>query len=87
VSNGALLKAAEAAGFGLLLSTDQDIRYQQGLRERKITIVVLSGCTKWSRVRPHFGRIAAEVNVSMPGSSADVYIPFDLSPTSPPQRV
>jgi hypothetical protein len=29
LSNGALLKAAEEAGFALLLSTDNNIRYQQ----------------------------------------------------------
>jgi hypothetical protein len=29
LSNGALLKAAEAAGIDLLLTTDQRIRYQQ----------------------------------------------------------
>jgi hypothetical protein len=29
LSNGDLLKAAEDAGFGLLLTTDQRIRYQQ----------------------------------------------------------
>ena len=28
LSNGALLKAAEEAGFDLLLSTDKNIRYQ-----------------------------------------------------------
>jgi hypothetical protein len=31
LSNGALLKAAEEAGFDLLLTTDRRIRYQQNL--------------------------------------------------------
>ena len=31
LSNGALLNAAEAAGFELLLTTDRRIRYQQNL--------------------------------------------------------
>ncbi len=30
--NGALLKAAEEAGFDLLLSTDKNIQYQQNLK-------------------------------------------------------
>ena len=78
LSNGALLKAAEEAGFALLLSTDNNIRYQQNLTNRKISIVVLSGCTKWSRVRLHFERIAATVNSVTPGSYAAVEIPFEL---------
>ena len=32
LSNGALLSAAEEAGFDLLLTTDRRIRYQQNLR-------------------------------------------------------
>jgi hypothetical protein len=83
LSNGALLKAAEEAGFDLLLSTDQNIRYQQDLTDRKIAVIILSGCTKWSRVRMHFERIAAAVNAAIPGSYAEVYIPFELNPTSP----
>jgi hypothetical protein len=41
ISNGELLKAAEAAGFDLLLTTDKRIRYQQNLIGRKIALVVL----------------------------------------------
>jgi hypothetical protein len=32
LSNGALLNAAEEAGFDLLLSTDKNIQYQQKLK-------------------------------------------------------
>src|SRR5271165_2386842 len=35
ISNGELLKAAEAAGFELLPTTDKRIRYQQNLTRRK----------------------------------------------------
>ena len=84
LSNGALLKAAEEAGFTLLLSTDNNIRYQQNLTDRKISIIVLSGCTKWSRVRLHFESIAAAVNSVTAGSYAEVYIAFAVNPTSPP---
>jgi hypothetical protein len=80
LSNGALLKAAEEAGFDLLLTTDRRIQYQQNLAGRKIAIVVLTGTTKWSRVRLHFERIAAVVSGAMPGSYAEVEIPFNLPP-------
>ena len=42
LSNGALLNAAEAAGFELLLTTDRRIRHQQNLRVRRIALVVLT---------------------------------------------
>ena len=41
LSNGDLLKAAENKGYQILVTTDQNLRYQQNLSERKITIVVL----------------------------------------------
>jgi hypothetical protein len=76
LSNGDLLKAAEEAGFQLLLTTDQRIRYQQNLSGRKIAILVLSGTTKWPRVKPHCDRIAHSVEAATPGSYAEVFIPF-----------
>lgn len=39
--NGELLDAAEAAGFDVLLTTDRNIRHQQNLTGRKISIVAL----------------------------------------------
>ncbi len=39
LSNGALLDAAEEAGFELVLTTDRRIRYQQNLRVRRIALV------------------------------------------------
>jgi len=77
LTNGALLNAAEAAAVDLLLATDQGIRYQQNLSGRKIAIVVLTGTTKWPRVRLQQDRIAAVVNAVKPGSYFEVAIPFD----------
>ena len=74
-SNGALLKLAEDAGFNLLLTTDKNVRYQQNLAERKISIVVL-GSSPWWLVRQHLGGIVAAVNAAAPGSYAEVEIPF-----------
>jgi hypothetical protein len=76
LNNGDLLQAAEEAAFDLFLTTDQRIRYQQNLTGRKIAILVLSGTTKWSRVRLHCERIAAAVNAAKPGGYAEVFIPF-----------
>jgi predicted nuclease of predicted toxin-antitoxin system len=40
LENGALLKAAES-GFDILVTSDQNIRYQQNLTGRKLALVVL----------------------------------------------
>ena len=75
ISNGELLKVAEAAGFDLLLTTDKRIRYQQNLTGRKIAIVVLGNST-WRVVRLYLDRIALAVTEATPGSYAEVEIPF-----------
>jgi hypothetical protein len=77
LSNGALLVAAEQAGFELLLTTDGRIKYQQNLHSRQIALVVLTGSTKWSQVRQQGDRIAAAVASAAPGSYAEVEIPFE----------
>ena len=76
LSNGALLNAAEEAELDLLVTTDRRIRYQQNLAGRKIALVVLTGSTRWSRVRLHLEPIAGVVNAATPGSYSEVEIPF-----------
>jgi hypothetical protein len=80
LSNGALLDAAEEAGFELLLTTDRRIRYQQNLKSRSIALVVLTGSTKWSLIRQHANRIAAAVAGAAPGSYTEIEIPFEPKP-------
>ena len=50
--NGELIDAAEAAGFDVLVTTDQNMRYQQNLAGRKIAIIVL-GKQQWPELRPY----------------------------------
>ena len=73
--NGDLIQSAEEASYEVLLSTDQNIRYQQNLSRGKIAIVVLSG-QQWPNVRLHLERIAAAVNAATPGSYVEVEIPL-----------
>ena len=75
ISNGELLKLAEGAGFDLLLTTDKNVRYQENLAGRNISIVVL-GNSPWWLVRQHLDAIVATVNEAAPGSYAEVDIPF-----------
>lgn len=65
--NGELLALAEAAGFQLLITTDQNIRHQQNLWARKISVFVL-GRGNWPEIKPHAKRIAAKIGaIKKPG--------------------
>lgn len=75
LSNGELLAAAEAAGFELLLTADQGIRYQQNLAGRRIALVVLSLNSRTVLLQ-HLGLIQAAVDRATPGSYEEVEIPL-----------
>ena len=45
LKNGQLLEAAEAAGFEVLITVDQNIPDQQNLSRRSIALVILCGRT------------------------------------------
>ncbi len=47
LSNGDLLTTAESENYDLLITTDQNLRYQQNFVGRQIAIVVLLS-TSWS---------------------------------------
>jgi len=42
LSNGNLVQAAEEAGFDVLITVDKNLRYQQNLRGRHISIITLN---------------------------------------------
>jgi hypothetical protein len=73
--NGELLKAAEDAGFEVLLTTDKNITAQQNLKTRAIAIVVL-GNSQWRIVQRHVRKITTAVSAATPGSYSEVDIPF-----------
>jgi hypothetical protein len=75
-SNGALLAEAEKAGFDVLLTADNNMKYQQNLSGRRIALVVLSS-PQWPRVRQKVEEIAEAVNAIQPGNYVEIDIPFD----------
>jgi predicted nuclease of predicted toxin-antitoxin system len=42
LKNGELLRAAEAAGFAVMITGDKNLSFQQNLRETELALVVLS---------------------------------------------
>lgn len=67
LENGDLLHEAEALGFDLMVTSDQNIRYQQNLTGRRLALVVL-GSNIWPVVRTHGHTIAECVENALPGS-------------------
>lgn len=75
LENGELLNQGEAFGFDVLVTTDQNLSYQQNLASRRIAFVVL-GQGRRTLVRPHGTRVVAAVDAATPGSFAEAKIPF-----------
>ncbi len=73
LENGALLTAAEEAGFDLFITADQEIRYQQNLTGRKIALLVLS-TNNWSVMKEQARIIAAAIEAATAGSCVFVDI-------------
>ncbi len=61
-----------------MITSDQNIRYQQNLTGRKLALVVL-GSNIWPIVRDHGATIAAKVDAVIPGS-------YDFVEMSIPQK-
>ena len=74
LKNGALLDAAEEAGFDLFITADQELGYQQNLSGRKMAILVLS-TNNWSYVKASIGKIMAAIDATAPSSYTEVEIP------------
>jgi hypothetical protein len=71
LQNGFLLKAAEVAGFDAIITTDQNLRYQQNLSERKLAVLVLL-TTDWRRIQKGIDRVLEAVAAMRPGSYGEL---------------
>ena len=62
-------------GHTIRTAAQQGLRYQQNPAGRKIAIVVL-GQQQWPLLRPHVQYVIDSVNAAVPGSYAEVWIPY-----------
>ena len=74
IKNGELLKRAEAERFEALTTTDQNLRYQQNMAGRHISIVVLM-TTSWPRIKNHATTVVQIIDGLQPGSYLEIPIP------------
>lgn len=70
VKNGDLLKLAEGA-FDAFLTSDQQLKYQQNLKGRKLAILVLS-TNRWPQVKARTQEIIAAVLALKPGDYVEL---------------
>ena len=75
LSNGDLLDRAEEAGYEVLITTDQDIRHQQNMSNRRVAVVVLMN-TAWPRISRRAEAIRNAIEEIRPGEVKEVPIPI-----------
>src|SRR6185295_5030511 len=83
LKNGAPLREAEAQ-FDALISTDQNLKYQQNLVGRKLAILVLT-TNDWPMIRSKADFIVAKVAMLKPGDFVEL-LGLIAQPTSTAQR-
>ncbi len=72
LKNGALLDAAEGAGFDVLVTGDRTLQYEpQNLSGRRIARVSLSAVS-WPVIEPHVAKIVAAVDGAQAASCTRV---------------
>ena len=74
--NGSLLDLAEEYGYELSVTTDQNLRFQQDISNRKIGFIVLRA-TAWRRVQLQVEIIADAIAKVVLGQIIEVDIPFE----------
>lgn len=71
--NGNLLNVAEQENFNVLLTTDQNLQYEQNLEGRLIAVVILS-TTSWPRIK----LVANDVLLAIESSQAEQFNLVDI---------
>ena len=74
LSNGDLISVAEQNDFDLLITTDQNLRYQQNLLSRKISILVLQ-TTSWPRIQKSLDLVVLTVSATESVSYTELNVP------------
>ena len=73
LENGELIRRAEEDGYEIIVTTDQNMRYQQNLAGGRLAIVVLMA-TAWPRVQLRTKEIRAAIEEVRPGQVLEVPI-------------
>jgi len=72
VKNGELLKRAEGL-FDVFLTADQQLKYQQNLKGRKLAILTLS-TNRWPNIKVKTAEIIAAIESLPPGAYRELIL-------------
>jgi hypothetical protein len=67
LKNGALLQAAEDAGFEVFVTGDRSLEYEQNLPDRKLAVVALSA-NSWNIIKNHVPKIVVAIDAAQAGT-------------------
>ncbi len=73
LSNGELLDRAEEAVFEVLITTDQDIQYQQNMSNRRLVVIVLMN-TAWPLISKRVEAIRNALENVQPGEAREIHV-------------
>lgn len=73
LENGDLLHAAEAQ-FDVLVTTDQNLQYQQHVAGRRLAILVLP-FANWPKLQSHLPAIVSAIDALTPGGYVELTLP------------
>ncbi len=73
LKNGELIKKAEDHGYAVFMTTDQNLRYQQNLIDRRIALLILS-TNFWPALRVESGKIKDALNAVQAGQYMELSI-------------
>jgi predicted nuclease of predicted toxin-antitoxin system len=72
--NGALIAAAEAEGFGMLITGDKNLRFQQNLATRALAVIVISEI-HWATIRTGVDLLITAIGEAKPNVVTFVELP------------
>jgi hypothetical protein len=76
LKNGELLQQADVLNFDVLVTTDQNLKYQQNLADRRVAIVVLKS-TSWPRIQKVLASVVDAIDKILPNGYVEVEVPHD----------
>jgi hypothetical protein len=73
LSNGELIAKAESYGFIKFISTDQNLKYQQNLANRKMGIAILMSAS-WPKIKLQVNRVVEEIERLAAGGYLEIHV-------------
>jgi calcium binding protein len=83
-ANGDLLLEAEKQ-FEALVTTDQNLRYQQNLASRRLAILILPFAS-WPKLEGYKSKIVAAIEALQPGDYIELMLPVIIDKQKPVER-